>query len=340
MHPRIGIVLGDPCGIGPELVAKLLSSSEITERARIAVFGDRWLLRQGEEIAGVSLSLPVQDYAAPMAGAGDLVFLEVSSIQPDQVRLGQAMASAGRAVLETLRIALREACAGRIDAICFAPLNKQAMHLGGSPFDDELHFFAQELSHDGPIGELNVLDELWTSRVTSHVPLAQVCALITADQVLQAIALAHGSLGAAGFPQPRIAVAGLNPHAGDGGIFGREEIDIIAPAVQRARERGMDVSGPFPADTIFLRARDGHCDAVVTMYHDQGQIAMKLLGFERGVTVQGGLPIPITTPAHGTAFDIAGRGTANVQAMRQAFLIACTLGASHRQARARVDAAV
>jgi 4-hydroxythreonine-4-phosphate dehydrogenase len=129
---------------------------------------------------------------------------------------------------------------------------------------------------------------------------------------------------------PRLAVAALNPHGGEGGLFGREEIDAIAPAIQQARLDGIDAQGPFPADTIFLRARAGTFDAVVSMYHDQGQIAMKLMGFERGVTVQGGLPIPITTPAHGTAFDIAGRGVANPEALRQAFLLACRMAANRK----------
>ena len=143
---------------------------------------------------------------------------------------------------------------------------------------------------------------------------------------VDAATLIYRSLQANGIASPRVAVAGLNPHNGDGGTCGREEIDVIEPAVRELNARGMAVVGPFPADTIFLRARDGELDAIVTMYHDQGQIAIKLLGFSRGVTVQGGLPVPITTPAHGTAYDIAGQGKANVQAMANAFAIACRMG--------------
>jgi 4-hydroxythreonine-4-phosphate dehydrogenase len=146
--------------------------------------------------------------------------------------------------------------------------------------------------------------------------------MITIDAVVNALELTARSLRAAGFEPPRIAVAGLNPHAGDGGNFGREEIDVIAPAVQRARERGVPAEGPFPADTVFVRARGGAFDAVLTMYHDQGQIAMKLMGFDRGVTVLGGFPFPICTPAHGTAYDIAGQGVANLGATRAALLLA------------------
>jgi Pyridoxal phosphate biosynthetic protein PdxA len=164
-----------------------------------------------------------------------------------------------------------------------------------------------------PIGLL-----LATTRVTSHVPLRAVADLITEDRVLDAIRLAHETLRAGGNPRPRIGVAGLNPHAGDGGIFGREEIEVIGPAVARARAQQIAADGPYPSDTVFLRARDRAFDAVVTTYHDQGQIAMKLMGFERGITIAAGLPVPVTTPAHGTAFDIAGRGIARVDAVREA----------------------
>ena len=157
------------------------------------------------------------------------------------------------------------------------------------------------------------------------MPLRAVADLITEGAVLQATRLAHQTLRAAGKPHPRIAVAGLNPHAGDGGIFGREEIEVIAPAVERAKTEQIAASGPYPADTVFVCAKEGRFDAVVTMYHDQGQIAMKLMGFERGITILAGLPVPITTPAHGSAFDIAGQGVARVDAFRQAYLTACRM---------------
>jgi 4-hydroxythreonine-4-phosphate dehydrogenase len=152
--------------------------------------------------------------------------------------------------------------------------------------------------------------------------------------VYDAIVLIDQVLRTAGVGEPRLLVAALNPHGGEGGLFGNEEIEAIAPAIQQARSAGIQASGPFPADTIFVRARKGACDAVVSMYHDQGQIAMKLMGFERGVTVQGGLPLPVTTPAHGTAFDIAGHGKANPQGLYQAFRIACRMGANQRGRRA------
>jgi 4-hydroxythreonine-4-phosphate dehydrogenase len=252
-------------------------------------------------------------------------------IAPEDAPFGEVSKVAGRAVLDTFRMALGLAEAGELDAICFAPCNKQAMHQAGLDLEDELRFFVQVLDFKGPVGEVNATDALATTRVTSHVPLRAVADLITEEGVLQAIRLARDTLQAAGKPHPRIGVAGLNPHAGDGGIFGREEIDVIQPAVERARAEQIAASGPYPSDTVFLRAQGGAFDAVVTMYHDQGQIAMKLMGFERGITIHAGLPIPITTPAHGTAFDIAGRGVARVDGLAQAYRTACRMALARRR---------
>jgi 4-hydroxythreonine-4-phosphate dehydrogenase len=200
--------------------------------------------------------------------------------------------------------------------------------LAGNRFEDELRFAADHLGWDKPVGEFNVLGKLWNARVTSHIGIAQVSAHLTRERVLEAIALTDAQMRRAGFAPPRIAVAALNPHAGEGGAFGREEIDVIAPAVAAARAQGIEASGPFPSDTVYLRARDGAFDSVVTMYHDQGQIAIKLLGFSRGVTLLGGLPMPVTTPAQGTAYDIAGKGVATPDALKNAYALARTLGSA------------
>jgi len=264
------------------------------------------------------------------ATPGVPALLDIASVRPEQITVGEASAAAGQAVLTALGAALDLERAGHLDAVLFAPLNKQAMAATGYGFGDELHWFAHRLGHNGPIGEFNVLDGLWTTRVTSHVPLKDVAEMITEDAVVDAIHFLNVALKRAGTGAPRISVAALNPHAGDGGLFGREEIDIIAPAVSRAQVDGVIVDGPWPADTVFLRGRDGACDGVVTMYHDQGQIAMKLMGFDRGVTVQGGLPVAITTPAHGTAFDIAGKGVASPEATRRAFSLACDMAEVRR----------
>ena len=334
LKARVGLLLGDPTGIGPELVAKLLAGYDVRQQADPIVIGDRRVFEMGQKIAGASLSpRVVRRFDDVRFGEDEIQFLDFPGVPPDQFAVGQLSAQAGKSVLDVLAFTLDLARDGRLDAIVFAPFNKQALHLGGSPFPDELHFMADRLQWKGHVSEINVLDNLWTSRVTSHIGLRQVSGLITKKGVYDAIVLIHGALRMAGVKEPRLLVAALNPHGGEGGLFGNEEIEAIAPAIEQARTEGMQASGPFPADTIFLRARKGDCDAIVSMYHDQGQIAMKLMGFERGVTVQGGLPIPITTPAHGTAFDIAGQGKANPQGLYQAFRIACRMGANRSAER-------
>lgn len=319
MVPKVALLLGDPAGVGPELVAKLLAEPETGKAAGITVIGDPRVLEEGMQTAGLRSAPP-----------------RLVEHPADGIRRGEASEASGRYIFDTLRTALDLARRGEVDALCFAPLNKTSLHLAGMQHEDELRWFADQLGYRGPTSELNVLDELWTSRVTSHVPLKEVAGLLTPQKIAEAVALLAGALQAAGKASPRIAVCGLNPHAGDNGNFGREEIDIIAPAVALAQSPSYSVQGPFPADTVFVRAQAGEFDAVVTMYHDQGQIAMKLMGFERGVTVEGGLPLPVTTPAHGTAFDIVGRNRANVGAMRNAFRIACRMGAQRAQARRAV----
>lgn len=328
--PVVAVTLGDPSGIGPELAARLLADPDATEGAIVLLVGDPWLWQDGLQVAGVTVpTRPVADFAAARgAGPGAPLFLAVDSVRQNQVARSTVAAACGRSVLDILSRCLDAATAGAIDAICFAPLNKASMKQGGLRFEDELHFFADYLKVGSYCCEFNTLGNLWTSRISSHIPLKDVVGYVTPERIDAACRLTRRSLIQAGFENPRIAVAALNPHGGDNGTCGREEIDIITPAVRALHEAGVPVDGPFPADTIFLKARDGLYDAIVTLYHDQGQIAIKLMGFERGVTVQGGLPIPITTPAHGTAFDIAGRGTARADAMRAALRLAARMGAS------------
>jgi 4-hydroxythreonine-4-phosphate dehydrogenase len=334
--PTVAVTLGDPAGIGPELMAKLLARGDVIERAKVVLVADAWLWEEGQAIAGVTV--PTRTiHSFDQVGSspeGSPFFLPVESVSKGEVPRSSSSVASGASVLKVLSMCLDAAAADQIDAICFAPLNKYSMKLAGMQFPDELHFFADYLKVSSHLGEFNSLGNLWTARISSHVPLKDVALYVTKARILDVVKLLYEALRMAGFEHPRVAVAGLNPHAGEGGSCGREEIDIIAPAVSEANAQGYPVAGPFPADTVFLKARDGQYDGVVTMYHDQGQIAVKLLGFERGVTIQGGLPIPITTSAHGSAFDIAGQNKANVEATVQAFLIACRMGAAHRSNRA------
>jgi len=330
MKPTIALFTGDPAGIGPELVAKLLAEGTAQREADILLVGARAVVDAGMAAAEATFSYET----GPAVRAPAAVRLvEWPRLDESGFQRAEVAPRNGEYMLAGLAVALDLCQRGIADAMCFAPLNKAALRAGGMRHADELHYFCERLNFSGPSVEFNVLESLWTSRVTSHVPLKDVSALLTREGVADGVALLTRGLRSAGLGAPRIAVCGLNPHNGDGGAFGREEIDVIGPGVELARSQGYPADGPFPADTIFVRAtrKDGQgYDGVLTMYHDQGQIAMKLMGFDRGVTVPGGLPIPIATPAHGTAYDIAGRGVANTGAMRNAFALACKMGATRR----------
>ncbi len=261
--------------------------------------------------------------AAQVAGAS--LFMRLRTIIFPIV--APATLAGGEFATRNFREALLLAGAGRANAVCFTPFNKKAMRFAYPGYDDEIRFVADVLGFTGKVREFNVLEKVWNARVTSHIPLSAVASSISVDGILEELDLAQKCLKSAGYDAPKIAVAGINPHAGDGGSFGMEEIDIIEPAVEAAKARGYDVEGPFPADTVFLRAIKDGFQAVLTMYHDQGQIAMKLMGFDKGVTMMGGLPFPLCTPAHGTAYDIAGKGIADVGATREALLLAARMAA-------------
>jgi len=331
--PVIALTLGDPAGIGPELIARLIANHPVTSLARVVLVGDAWLWTHGQQVAGVQVQTePVASFteAASRPDGSPVAFLAMDTVAPRDVQVGQVGAVGGKSVLQVLDACMGAALDRNVHAICFAPLNKHAMKLGGLKHEDELHHFAEYLKVDGYFCEFNTLGNLWTARISSHVPLKDAPKYVTQERIHQAANLIYESLRASGLAAPKVAIAAFNPHGGDGGMCGREEVDVIEPAVAALRSRSWPTPdpfhGPFPADTIFLKAQAGQYQAIVTMYHDQGQIAIKLLGFSRGVTVQGGLPIPITTPAHGTAYDIAGQGKASVDATWQAFQIAARMG--------------
>lgn len=333
--PVIGLTLGDMTGIGPEICARLLASGD-APRAHIVVIGDPRVLSLGARDAGVAL--PVRQYrTVPEIDWDDpaIPLLNFSPLDPAGVARGQVSPASGRAVGQTLEYAVKLALSGAIDAVSFAPLNKAALHRGGWNFHDEHQLFAHLTHHAGFFGEMNIIREFSTFRVTSHVSLREALDLVTKDRILQAIMLANESLKAMGTQSPQLGIAALNPHGGEGGLFGDEESRLIKPAIEAARSEHVQCTGPVPADTIFIRAQRGEFDGVVTMYHDQGQIATKLLGFNRGVTMTAGLKVVFTTPAHGTAFDIVGRGQADTGALAQALTIAARV-ASYRKSIAPV----
>lgn len=327
---RLAVLLGDPAGVGPEMAVKLLARPANRMAADLLVITDPVMLSDGERIAGVRIdALRVHDLEDVRYEPGRVTVLEQDWLDGKSPPLAQHTVESGRASFLALEMALRAVKLGRCDGIVFAPLNKHSLRLGGLAEEDELRHIQKSLQVPGFVCEFNITGQLWTSRVTSHVPIREVADLITQEGIFEAVKIVDTALRQAGVDAPRIAVSGLNPHAGDGGSIGTEEVEIIEPAIAQAQAAGMDARGPYSPDTVFIAARRGDFDAVVSMFHDQGQIAMKLIGFKHGVTLHGGLPVPVVTSASGSAFDIAGRGVANMEGLEPAFDL-CVRMASHR----------
>jgi len=322
-------MLGDMTGIGPEICARLLASGEPNGAARKVVVGDARVLQLGMRDAGVALRCRAFPRIEDVRWTSDEIpLIDLENIDPQRIRRATVSPESGRLTGDTLKYMIDLALEGQLDGICFAPLNKGALHQGGWKFHDEHQMFARLTGHDGFFGEMNVIEQFSTFRVTSHLALREAIAMITPERVISAIKLADQTLRATGHGVPRIGIAALNPHGGENGLFGDEEIRIIRPAVEKMRSEGIACTGPIPSDAIFLKALRREFDGVVMMYHDQGQIATKLLGFNKGVTVTAGLKTVFTTPAHGTAFDIVGQGKADPSALKHAFKLAAKLAAA------------
>lgn len=324
--PLLGLMLGDMTGIGPEICANLLASNVLKTVARIVVVGDARVFELGCKDAGVTLPWCEYDSVSSINWEdGALPVIDLGNIDPINIKRGELSPDSGRLTGDTLKYMIDLATKGELDGICFAPLNKAALHRGGWNYHDEHQMFAALTEHTGFYGEMNVIKEFSTFRVTSHVALRQAISMISPERIISAVSLAHDTLQANGIGRPRLAVAALNPHCGEGGLFGDEEITIIRPTVESLVAKGVNCVGPISSDVIFLKALKGEYDGVVMMYHDQGQIATKLLGFNKGVTVTAGLDVVFTTPAHGTAFDIVGQGKADTGALEHALRIAARM---------------
>jgi 4-hydroxythreonine-4-phosphate dehydrogenase len=329
--PIIGLMLGDVTGIGPEVAVKLLADPLTHEKARILVVGDLRVLELGMADAKTKLTVNVVESADAVDWSKPgIQMVDLKNINPAEILRGETSIESGRLTGETLKVMTDMVHAGKIDAVCFAPLNKGALNKGGWKYRDEHEMFAKWNGHEGYYGEVNLIKLFCTFRVTSHVSLRQAVDLVVPERIEGALRLAHETMRGLGKAQPRIGVAALNPHNGEGGLFGSEEIEIIRPTLDRLRAENLPCEGPFPSDTVFLKARAGDFDAVVIMYHDQGQIATKLLGFSEGVTLTGGLKTLYTTPSHGTAYDIVGQGVADVGAMKRAFDVIANLASARK----------
>ena len=330
-RPILAITMGDPAGIGPEIVLKALAHDEVHGACRPVVVGDRRILdRAAGWVGGCPRYELVSSPGDGLFERRALALLDLGNADPDDCPPGHVSAAAGRAAVEYVQTACDLAMAGDADAVVTAPLNKEAMRLAGYGYAGHTELLAERTGAQR-VGMLLSSSRLRVIHVSTHVPLEEAIHRVTKARVHETIEAAHEACRALGIAQPRIAVAGLNPHAGEAGMFGDQEQREIMPAVALARERGMDVSPPQPPDTVFLRAVKGEYDIVVAMYHDQGHIPMKLLAFDSGVNVTIGLPIIRTSVDHGTAFDIVGTGAAKEDSLLAAIDLAVRMVAARRE---------
>ena len=335
-RPVLGVTMGDAAGVGPEIIARAAAEPAVRASCRPVVIGAAAPMREALALIDSPLALHAVSRVADCRWAdGTLEVLDLDNVDMATVPRGEVSAAAGRAAYEYIERSVTLATSGEIDAIVTAPVNKEALAAAGVPHSGHTEILA-ELSHTRDFAMLLMGKELKVIHVTTHVALRRVPDLVTRERVLTTIRLAQRTLESLGQPHGRIAVAGLNPHAGEDGLFGDEEQHHIVPAIEAARADGLDVSGPLPADTLFSRARGGEFDIVVAMYHDQGHIPVKTLGFEydettkrwtglSGVNVTVGLPFLRVSVDHGTAFDRAWKGIANHESMVEALDIATTM---------------
>lgn len=321
--PIIGITMGDPAGIGPEICAKALTSPEVQLTANCLVIGDRKCMREAlkaAKISNVEINSIKKVEEAKFSRAS-IDVLDLNNVEISRLKMGQVQRSCGQASVEYLEKAIKLAMDGKIDAITTAPINKEAIHKAGHKFAGHTEILASR-THAKNYAMMFVSDKLWVMLATTHVALKDVSKNLDKKKIVRLIKMAHETLFKIRGKKPKIGVAGLNPHAGESGIFGDEEQKIITPAVEEAKKMGINVKGPISPDAIFYLANIGMFDMVIAMYHDQGLIPLKLLAFNNSVNVTVGLPIIRTSVDHGTGFDIAGKGWANPQSMIQAIKVA------------------
>ncbi len=335
MNPLLGITVGDPAGIGPEVCLKAVQDPR-TGVARLLAIGS---LQALERARGVVPAPPaLRAVVSPADARFEPGVLDVIVAPSDRtVPVGELSAEAGQIAFEGVAQAVDLAVAGEIDGIVTAPLNKEAIALAGHPYPGHTEILA-DLTGTRDFAMMLTAHKLRVVHVTTHIGIRDVLERVTTARVLTTIRLAHRALLDMGLTNPSVGVSGLNPHAGEGGLFGDEEATTILPAIEQARVEGIDATGPWPADTLFGRAVHGDFDVAVAMFHDQGHIAVKVLGFETGVNATIGLPIVRTSVDHGTAFDIAGTGTAGHDSLVEAVLVGAAMAKARLDARAKAPA--
>lgn len=331
MKPVIAITMGDAAGVGPEIIHKSLADSRLYEHFRPVVIGDASIMKRAGKIVDSRQTLQI--VSKPLEAGDDpsvIPLLDLANLAVD-IPFGRISAQAGKAAYEYVYTAVKMALKREIQAIVTAPLHKEAMNLGGINFAGHTEILGT-LSQTKDYAMVLYSEPLKVIHVTTHVSMRQACDLIKKDRVYRVIELAHQAGRLFGIGHPRLAVAGLNPHAGEHGLFGKEELTEIAPAIESAQEKGLSVFGPIPPDTVFYRAVvKKEYDIVVCMYHDQGHVPMKLLAFETGVNVTVGLPFIRTSVDHGTAFDKAGQGTADQRSLNEALKLAADMAGRFKE---------
>ncbi|MEL5898041.1 4-hydroxythreonine-4-phosphate dehydrogenase PdxA [Clostridium sporogenes] len=315
----IGITMGDPAGVGPEIILKALDERKDL-REKSVIFGSYKVLNYYKGLLKINTDIKViqnlNEFEKEVINVINVVDLDI-----DDFEIGEVSALCGDAAYRYIEKAIEAAKKGEVKAVATAPLNKEALHLGGHNFAGHTEIFAT-LTDTNKYAMMLTNDNFRVIHVSTHVSLREACDRAKKERILDVINLANDTLKKMGIENPRIAVAGLNPHAGENGLFGYEEIEEIIPAVDEALKLGLTVEGPIAPDTVFLKAHKGKYDVVVAMYHDQGHIPMKMLAFDTGVNMTVGLPIIRTSVDHGTAFDIAGKGIAKGDSMIEALKVA------------------
>jgi 4-hydroxythreonine-4-phosphate dehydrogenase len=331
VRPILGITMGDPAGIGPEIIAKALASKEVSRLCRPIVVGSLPVMEQAAGALRIPLKVTtVAGHEQALGRRGNIPVLDPLERPLGRFRMGVASAKTGEAAVAFIRTAVRLAQDDCVDAVVTAPINKEGMHLGGYRYPGHTELLA-DLTDSKEVGMMIVGGPLKVMFVSTHVSIQDLPSILTKDRIAKAIRLAHRALREFfGIPRPRIGVAALNPHAGEGGLFGEEEREVIGPAARRARASGIQATDPLPADTLFGKAARGLYDGVVAMYHDQGLIPLKLVAFGQCVNVTVGLPIIRTSVDHGTAYDIAGKGTADPGSLIEAIKLAVQLARKRR----------
>lgn len=324
-RPVIAITMGDAAGIGPEIVVKALLSEAVYRICRPLVIGAAAILQDAIELVNHPLRLHIVKKSAEAQGQpGTIDLLDLANLSRSEVTVGQVCRACGKAAMEYVAAGARLAQDGEVKALVTAPLNKEATRLAGYGELGHLEFLAR-LTGVREYATMLVSEPLRVVHLTTHHSLKDACQLVTKERILARLKLTHESFGNWGAKTPRIAVAAMNPHAGEGGLLGAEETTEIAPAINEARALGIDARGPVPADSVFTRALNGEFDVVLAMYHDQGHIPVKVHGFEESVSVALGLPFVRTSVDHGTAFDIAGKGVASSRSLEEAISVAVRL---------------